>query len=148
MNTQGIVTICMVVFALSSCGDTSYTGKIVEVTSKWSNGNVRKERVVLKGDTVEVVSYYDNFKVQTRGRVVNRGGADLKIGCWSTFYPNGMKWSLNCFSNGVTDGKYRTWHPNGTVKISGNYSNGVETGVWQFSDSTGVVVREFDATPG
>jgi len=148
MKTKGRVTLCMVVFAIIGCGDSEYKGKVVEVTSKWSNGNVQEERVYLKGDTVEVISYYDNFKIQTRGKVVNRDGSDLKIGCWDTFYPDGMKWSLNYFSNGVNDGKYQTWHPNGVVKILGHYSHGFETGVWQFSDTTGVVVREFDATPG
>ena len=121
MKTKGSVTLWMVVFATIGCGDTGYKGRTVEVTSKWSNGNVK---------------------------VVSRDGSDLKIGCWDTFYPDGMKWSLNCFSNGVTDGIYQTWHPNGAVNILGHYSRGFETGVWQFSDSTGVVVREFDATPG
>jgi antitoxin component YwqK of YwqJK toxin-antitoxin module len=153
MKTKGSVTVWMVVFATIGCGDTGGTGdtgdtgKSVEVTSKLSNVNVKEERVYLKGDTVEILSYYDNFKIQTRGRVVNIDGSDLKIGCWDTFYPDGMKWSLNCFSNGVTDGKYQTWHPNGAVNILGHYSQGIKTGVWQFSDSTGVVVREFEATP-
>ena len=145
MKTKGFV---ILVLSLISCGDSTYTGKVVEVTSKWANGNVQEERVHLKGDTVEVISYYDNFKIKTRGMVVNIDGSDLKIGSWYTYYPDGMKWSHNSFSNGITDGKYQTWHPNGAIRISGNYSNGYETGVWQFSDSTGIVVREFDATPG
>ena len=116
MKTKGHVTLWMFVFATIGCGDTGYKGRTVEVTSTWHNGNVKEERVSLKGDTVEVISYYNNFKIQTRGRVVSRDGADLKIECWETFYPDGKKWSMNCFSNGVTDGTYQTCSFSGSVK--------------------------------
>ena len=82
MKTKGHVTLWMFVFATIGCGDTGYKGRTVEVTSTWHNGNVKEERVSLKGDTVEVISYHNNFKIQTRGRVVSRDGADLKIECW------------------------------------------------------------------
>lgn len=148
MKMKRIILLCTAVLSIMGCGDKKYKGKKVEVTSKWSNGTVKEERISLKGDTIEVISYYENYKIHTRGLVVNRNGADVKVGSWDTFYPNGLKWSLNSFSSGITDGKYQTWHPNGTIKIIGHYSNGIETGVWKFLDSTGVVVKEFDATPG
>ena len=143
-----IVLMFSVVITLFGCGDHAYKGRTTEVVSKWGNGIVKEERISLKGDTIECISYYENFKIHTRGMVINRNGSDVKIGRWDTFYPNGLKWSLNSFSSGITDGKYQTWHPNGTINIIGHYSNGVETGVWKFLDSTGVVVKEFDATPG
>jgi antitoxin component YwqK of YwqJK toxin-antitoxin module len=147
MKMKRFVLLCPVVFLIIGCGDKVYNGKTIDVTARWGNGNLKEDRISLNGDTVECISYYENFKIHTRGMVVNRNGADVKVGNWDTFYPNGRKWSLNGFSNGVTHGNYQTWHPNGTLKIIGHYSNGVETGAWKFLDSTGVVIREFDATP-
>jgi len=30
----------------------------------------------------------------------------------------------------------------------GYYSNGVETGAWSFFDKSGIIVKEYDVTPG
>ena len=120
----------------------------VEIISNWADGTVREERIYLEGDVVNVMTYFENFKVNTKGRVKIVGEEEVRIGTWSSYYKNGTHWSQGEYSNGVNDGGYQTWHPNGNQNIKGFYSNGVETGQWTFFDSTGTVVKQYDVTPG
>ena len=120
----------------------------VEVISNWGDGTVKEERIYLDGDVVEIMTYFENFKVNTKGRVKIVGQEEVRIGTWRSYYKNGTHWSQGEYSNGVSDGGYQTWHPNGNPNIIGFYSNGVETGQWTFFDSTGTVVKQYDVTPG
>ena len=120
----------------------------VEVISNWGDGTVKEERVYHEGDVIEIVTYFENFKVNTKGRVKIVGEEEVRIGTWRSYYKNGTHWSQGEYSNGVSDGGYQTWHPNGSPNIIGFYSNGVETGQWTFFDSTGTIVKQYDVTPG
>jgi antitoxin component YwqK of YwqJK toxin-antitoxin module len=120
----------------------------VEVISNWGDGSVKEERVYHDGDVVEIITYFENFKINTKGRVRIEGEEEVRIGTWSAYYKNGTHWSQNEYSNGVSDGDYQTWHHNGNPNIIGFYSNGVETGQWKFFDTTGTVVKQYDVTPG
>jgi antitoxin component YwqK of YwqJK toxin-antitoxin module len=120
----------------------------VEVISNWGDGTVKEERIYHDGDVVEIITYFENFKINTKGRVKIEGEEEVRIGTWSSYYKNGTHWSQSEYSNGVSDGDYQTWHPNGNPNIIGFYSNGVETGQWKFFDTTGTVVKQYNLTPG
>ena len=120
----------------------------IEVISSGSNGTVKQERVYHGEDVVEITTYFENFKVKTKGRVKVVGEEEIKLGTWNSYYKNGTHWSQSDYLNGVNDGVYQTWHPNGKPNIIGFYSNGVETGKWQFFDTTGTVIKQYDVTPG
>jgi len=138
--TLGIMT-------LISCGETEKNEEeevvVVEIGNKVQ---VSKEIIQLGGDTVKIITYHSNFKINFQGKVVVIDGEDVKEGVWTTTYPSGKTWSLNTFIGGLKDGTYKTWHPNGQLNISGNYTLGVASGHWQFMDSTGSVTREFHTT--
>jgi antitoxin component YwqK of YwqJK toxin-antitoxin module len=143
----------VIAVVISHCGVISHE-KIeekpnrVEVISNWGDGTVKEERIYLDGDVVEIMTYFENFKVNTKGRVKIVGEEEVRIGTWRSYYKNGTHWSQGEYSNGVSDGGYQTWYPNGNPNIIGFYSNGVETGQWTFFDSTGTVVKQYDVTPG
>ena len=124
------------------------TSPRVEVVSEWEDGIVKEDRRYLKDDVIEITTYFNNFKVNTKGRVKIIGEEEIRFGEWVSFYKNGTSWSLCEYSNGVSDGIYKTWHPNGKPNIVGYYSNGVETGAWSFFDKSGIIVKEYDVTPG
>ena len=132
--------------ALFSCAD-SITSDDFEVLEKWGNGVVKKDRVRLAADTFIVNHYHENFKLHMSGKVFYLEGKEIKHGEWTALYPDGKKWSLNNFDKGVEDGEYKTWYRNGLLNISGHYKMGSATGEWSFYDTTGVVVKTFDATP-
>jgi antitoxin component YwqK of YwqJK toxin-antitoxin module len=137
-----------IIFSLSlvyGCGSPGEGG--VEVREVWPNGSPKEERINMGGDTVKVTTFHANFKINTTGKVVETQDGEVKHGEWKSFYPNGINWSLGNFQMGVDHGDYRTWHPNGQPNIIGHYTMGATTGKWQFLDSTGVVVKEFDSTP-
>ena len=144
----------IVALAISICWVISHKEKIankpnrIEVVSSWSDGTVKQERVHHGEDTVEIITYFDNFKVKTKGKVKIVGEKELRFGTWYSYYRNGTHWSQSEYLNGVSDGVYQTWHPNGKPNIIGFYSNGVETGKWQFFDTTGAVIKQYDVTPG
>jgi len=142
--------IAMVTFYCGVISNEKTEGKSnrVEIISNWADGTVREERIYLEGDVVNVMTYFENFKVNTKGRVKIVGEEEVRIGTWSSYYKNGTHWSESEYSNGVSDGNYQTWHPNGNPNIIGYYSNGVATGQWTFFDTTGTVVKQYDVTPG
>ena len=148
-----VVRFVVLAVVMSHCGTITHEkseGKPnrVEVISNWGDGTVKEERIYFDGDVVEIMTYFENFKVNTKGRVKIVGEEEVRIGTWSSYYKNGTHWSKSEYSNGVSDGDYQTWYPNGKPNIIGFYSNGVETGQWTFFDTTGTVVKEYDVTPG
>ena len=132
--------------AFFSCSD-SLQNEGVEVLEKWENGVVKRDRVRLAVDTFIVNHYHENFKLHMSGKAFYFEGEEVKHGEWTAHYPDGKKWSLNNFDKGVEDGEYKTWYRNGVLNISGHYNLGSATGQWSFYDTTGVVVKTFDATP-
>jgi len=138
------IIITISILTLISCGEVEKNEEVVEVVDKVQ---VRKERIQLEGDTVEIITYHYNFKINFHGKVVVVDGEDVKEGVWTTTYPDGKPWSQSAFISGVRDGEYKTWHPNGQLNISGHYHLGAASGHWQFMDSTGVVSREFHTKP-
>jgi antitoxin component YwqK of YwqJK toxin-antitoxin module len=148
-----VVRFVVLAVVISHCGTSTHEkieGKPnrVEVISNWGDGTVKEERIYLDDDVVEIMTYFENFKVNTKGRVKIVGEEEVRIGTWSSYYKNGTHWSQSEYSNGVSDGDYQTWYPNGKPNIIGFYSDGVETGKWQFFDTTGTVVKQYDVTPG
>ena len=108
-------------------------------TAAWPTGQVRRQVLLEKGDSVEVRMFHENGVVDRIGRY--RGGE--KVGVWQAFYPDGAKWAEHQYEAGVQIGPYTTWHPNGQVAIEGHYNaEGQPTGTWLFFDSLGNVQRE------
>lgn len=108
-------------------------------TAAWPSGQVRREVLLTKGDSVEVRMFHENGVVDRIARY--RKGQ--KVGVWQAFYRDGAKWAEHQYEAGVQVGPYRTWHPNGQVAIEGHYSDeGQPTGNWLFFDSLGNVQRE------
>lgn len=142
-------TVAIFICGMMSCEEgVERKHRRVEVISNWPDGSVKEERLYSEKGIVEITTYFDHFKVNTKGKVKVLGDKELRIGAWESFYKNGNRWSKSEYSKGVSNGVYQTWHPNGKPNITGHYSNGVETGKWQFFDTTGTIVKEYDVTPG
>ncbi|MBM71786.1 MAG: hypothetical protein CL847_03285 [Crocinitomicaceae bacterium] len=135
-----------VLMAIFNCSESGNRNG-VEILESWENGVVKKDRVNLAADTFIVNHYHDNYKLHMTGNVYYVDGVEVKHGEWRVLYPDGKNWSLNNFDKGVENGEYKTWYKNGKLNIWGYYSSGSATGNWTFYDTSGVVVKTFDATP-
>jgi len=144
---RGLVQLCLIISSAMFLGCGTEGGGEKDVKGVWPNGNPKEERKEMGGDTVKVTTFHSNFKIHMSGKVVKTDEGEVKHGEWKSFYPNGVNWSVGNYNMGVDHGEYRTWHPNGNPNIIGHYTMGATTGKWQFLDSTGVVVKQFDSTP-
>lgn len=136
-----ILSTLLISLFIIGCGGEP-TRKTSTVTT-WPNGKPKLEHIQLKGDTIKVINYDSDGLIKSQGKMLG----ETREGRWYTYYPNGIKWSLNSFEGGIKHGEYKTWHRNGQLNISGHYTMGATTGKWMFYDSTGVVTKEFDVTP-
>ena len=139
------LVIVFLIWDLCSCSENIRKEGVIET---WPNGMTKVERIHLAADTFLVKHYNEDFKLYMKGKTILRDSQEVKHGTWESYYPNGRRWSLNTFVEGVENGIYKTWHPNGNLNISGHYSMGSSTGVWTFFNGEGVIVKTFDATPG
>ena len=109
------------------------------LTERWPDGNIKREVVVMAGDTTEIAVYDEDGRLSK----VSRWSDDQKHGKWEAFYPDGKPWSVHQYNQGVQVGGYFTWHPNGKPFIAGQYDSiGNPTGLWRFFDEQGGVIRE------
>ncbi len=88
----------------------------------------------------DIVEYYDNGAVKIRGK--ERDGK--RIGKWESFYPNGYKWSESDYKNGFREGPIVVFYKNGMMRYDGRYYNDERTGLWQFYDSTGILIKKLN----
>ena len=47
-----------------------------------------------------------------------------KVGKWTSWYENGLKWTDRNYKDGKEDGKSTEWFANGQIKTEGNYKDG------------------------
>ena len=113
---------------LASCGSAEKEEKVGE--------NFENVEIPVK----DVVEHYDNGIVKIRGK--ERDGK--RIGKWESFYENGYKWSENNYKSGYRDGPTIVYYKNGMMRYDGRYYNDERTGIWQFYDSTGVLIKKLD----
>lgn len=105
-----------------------------------------------EGDTLEVVYYHSNGKIQSKGKT----RFTLEEGRWQYFdqqekliqemdfvkgvvngkliyyYSNGKKESESIYYDGQQNGIYTIWYNNGNKEIEGNYKYGAKDSVWTF----------------
>lgn len=105
-------------------------------------GSKKSEDVSVKTESAakEVVEYYDSGAVKIRGK--ERDGK--RIGKWESFYENGYKWSESHYKNGFREGPIVVFYENGMMRYDGRYYNNDRSGIWQFYDSTGVLIKKLD----
>lgn len=87
---------------------------------------------------------YDNGLMKVKGYF--RFGK--RHGQWFYYYPNGLLWSEGLFNNGKMDGPSKAYQGNGKIKQEGVYKLDKPVGVWNFYDTSGVIifVRTYDST--
>ena len=133
---------------LASCGSAEKEEKVGE--------NFENVGIPVK----DVVEHYDNGVVKIRGK--ERDGK--RIGKWESFYENGYKEGgfeeagsgaggaadglealrENNYKSGYRDGPTIVYYKNGMMRYDGRYYNDERTGIWQFYDSTGVLIKKLD----
>ena len=71
------------------------------LTERWPDGNVKREVVVLAGDTTEIAVYDEAGRLSK----VSRWADGQQHGKWEAFYPDGKPWSVHQYHHGVQVGK-------------------------------------------
>jgi antitoxin component YwqK of YwqJK toxin-antitoxin module len=87
--------------------------------------------------------FYPDSALKIEGRQVN----GQREGKWTSYYPNGLKWSETTFRAGVKDGPTITYYESGIMRYSGQYYNDYKTGIWQFYNEEGKLDKTVDLTP-
>ncbi|MDI9341286.1 MAG: hypothetical protein QM534_12025 [Sediminibacterium sp.] len=80
---------------------------------------------------------YDNGIVKYRGYY--RFGK--RHGQWVSFYPNGLQWSEMFYDKGQMSGSNTTFYTNGKIRYKGFYKNNLKDSLWEFYDTTGVLIQ-------
>lgn len=89
--------------------------------------------------------FYDNGALKIEGKKVN----GKRHGQWTSYYPDGKKWSETTFDNGVKSGPTRSFYENGMMRYSGQYKNDEKAGTWNFYNDAGVLEKTADlSAPG
>lgn len=83
---------------------------------------------------------YDNGQVKMEGWMMN----DKRVGLWTAYYKNGVRWSEDEFRDGFKEGKSVSYFPNGIMRYRGHYIEDKKAGAWKFYDESGKVVKEED----
>lgn len=87
--------------------------------------------------TGDFLDRYDNGIVKYRGYY--RFGK--RHGQWISFYPNGLQWSEMFYDKGVMSGSNTTYYANGKIRYKGFYKNNLKDSVWEFYDTSGVIIQ-------
>lgn len=86
----------------------------------------------------EHTTKYPNGTLQVKGEVLQ----GKRHGIWTTWRPNGMKWSENTYNLGVLEGKTVSYYENGQVHYIGYYKNDEKEGKWIFFNEEGEQIKE------
>ncbi len=123
------------VSVITACSDI----KQQTITDYWPNGNVKRELVVVAGDTTAITIYDEAGRLSK----ICRWSKGEKHGKWEAYYLDGKPWSFHQYKRGVQVGAYHTWHPNGEPFITGQYDSiGNPAGIWRFFDDKGHLIKE------
>ncbi|MDC6466064.1 hypothetical protein PQZ36_00710 [Flavobacteriaceae bacterium] len=95
---------------ITTLNNRPYTGRC----SKYSDGKVKSIQQYLNGlDYGKWVFYYENGKVQTKGRF-NKNGE--RIGVWRYFYPDGNRKQISKYSKlGERTGMWKVYNQDGDL---------------------------------
>jgi hypothetical protein len=63
-------------------------------------------------------------------------------GQWLSFYPNGERWSELHYDKGLRHGPNIVYFENGKMRYQGSYKMDMQDSVWDYFDSTGVLVEK------
>lgn len=123
-------------FMAVACNSQTAETKKLEPTTK-----VEQE----KPDDSHFVRFHDNGALYIDGQKEN----GKKVGYWSSWYKNGQLQSEVSFEKGERQGSYKAFFPNGQLRVEGTYNLGKSVKVWNFYDSTGVLLKtvDFDKNP-
>jgi hypothetical protein len=89
---------------------------------------------------VEKVDHHANGQLKAKGTMLN----GKKMGLWTSWYENGVKWSETTFQNDLMDGETKTYYPNGMLRYSGRFTSNKKSGFWVFYDETGKEASKMD----
>jgi antitoxin component YwqK of YwqJK toxin-antitoxin module len=108
----------------------------VSVTSETNGDEVLDE--VIEESTIsspkEYKEYHENGQLKIEG-INNADG--LRTGIWTSYYPDGKKWSESHYILGLKEGHSVTFYENGNIRYIGEYKNDKQTGEWTFYDEEG-----------
>jgi hypothetical protein len=96
---------------MSSCKDNSKYDKSIVQLSKYKNGKVKFEKMVLKADSLD-------FRCRS-------------------YYPNGQLESEYFIKDSMLHGVNKTYYSNGKLKFEGKWSNGKKDDYFKYYDSLG-----------
>lgn len=77
---------------------------------------------------------HENGAVKIEGM---NDGNGLRTGIWTSYYPDGTKWSESHYIKGMKEGHSVTFYENGQKRYIGEYKNDKQVGEWIFYDEEG-----------
>lgn len=137
VKKTSIFLISFLIF-LASCVD-----KIKkEIVETYPDGTTKLERFYKnKKDSMESfkeIHYYQDKKHSMEGELIK----GKRHGKWTSWYPNGNKWSEGYFKNGISDSIRTTYYENGNKRYEGCYKVGKQIGIWKFWLEDGKLAEE------
>jgi Uncharacterized protein conserved in bacteria len=105
----------------------SKTGKIKSILNYLPNSNV-----------VDAQLFNANGILLAKGRYEN----SIKVGEWTTFYPDGKTMYVDNYKNNLKEGKSNGYYQNGAVMFKCQYANGYRVGVALQYYSNGTLMEE------
>lgn len=135
---------------LVSCGSTTEEQKVLalkndSITAKKLKDSLIEQKkknplIIIDPDstyTGDFLDRYDNGIVKYRGYY--RFGK--RHGQWLSFYPNGQQWSEMFYDKGEMSGSNTTYYENSKMRYKGFYKNNLRDSIWEFYDTTGVLIQ-------
>lgn len=117
------------------------------VSQNENQGNTAAGEEKQETEAVSNVEMYREFYPDSALKIEGRQVNGQREGKWSSYYPNGLKWSETTFRAGIKDGPTITYYENGIMRYSGQYYNDYKTGIWQFYNEEGKLDKTVDLTP-
>jgi len=128
----------VVLLLLSACADKAET---VNTDQKDTDGKTTSKVITkqeLQDQLIDAVPYVEKHPsgaVKIQGQKVG----DLKVGKWTSYYPNGVLWSESEYYKGQKNGKFRDYFDNGMLRYKGAYVNDMKQGPWYFYEEDGKI---------
>ncbi|HEX4128679.1 MAG TPA: hypothetical protein VHZ24_01465 [Pirellulales bacterium] len=107
-------------------------GRREDMQTEWFEPGLKKTdaHYVLAAETIRCED--DWWSCVHRTTIVERQGADVRHGLWTSYYRNGQKALEGTYANDRPSGTFVWWHPNGQRAIAGEYQQGKQHGMWSW----------------
>lgn len=100
-----------------------------EEQERWS----RNPEGINENELLRIAHYHTSMIDRGRAYLIlkAKGQTGGLSGKFSFFFPNGNKWGIHTWENGVRHGESFEWYDNGNLKDRGKYVDGEKHGKWE-----------------